>query len=619
MKKPAQMLKAIVIMTLLVVATIPLTGALQVTAVDSESTESFEIGSYEQLNDFIKQVNSGTIPADTNAYLTADITVPDTVANDWTPLAKNKRHAYSGTFDGAGYTISGIAVNRTYPDPYAKGTHVEDYTAFISFLGPKGVVKDLNLKATITDVNNVAGLVSQNEGTIEGCTFEGSLTSNIYPHGTIEDSDGEVGGIAALNRGTVKSCKTLEGTTINHGGANVGGIVGHQVAGAAVVDCENNAAVTVRTTAYTTMGVYTGLGAGIVGFQSSEDKTNAAARPRIANCVNKGAITGEQNMGGICGFSIGGIIKDCTNSGNIEGVTRVHGGGICGNFATSLSLPGDMQNCENSGSINLETGNRGSFLGGIVGIAQDYFPNDGESNPRPVKISNCKNSGSVFGEYGIGGIAGGLSSSYYVKHKREHVHVHGLMNLGSVCGVNAVGGVVGSCPGVISDTINYGNVKGVPGKIKRNPYCSIGGIVGDCEATGGVSTSYNLGKLKFGTVKDRPVYAGGVAGSCIYNLPGCYYSTDNSGKVKSANGLKPRSAKGALSLSQMAGKDAKKSMKKLFNGTTSWCSRTVWHMCKNVKQGSTLLAMTPQFEGLSADVTEILNAGVALAIPIKEK
>jgi hypothetical protein len=133
--------------------------------------------------------------------------------------------------------------------------------------------------------------------------------------------------------------------------------------------------------------------------------------------------------------------------------------------------------------------------------------------------------------------------------------------------------------------------------------------------TGDMSTSYNLGDISFDAVTEYPVFAGGVTGNCSFILPGCYYSMENSGAVTRLNGTMPDYMGGALSLSQMAGPTAKDYMTGLFDGESSFYSKTVWHTCANVEQGDTLLAMTPQFEGLSADVAEITAAGVNLSIP----
>ena len=146
------------------------------------AAEDVHISDYAGLRICIEKVNNGEIPADTNIIIEEDIEVPAEVGNDWIPLAKDEAHAYQGMLDGKGHTISGIHIDRTYPDPWKKGTEVHNFTAFLSFLGENGCVKALHIKADINDVNEIAGIVSQNHGWIENCTFEGNLISNAYPN-----------------------------------------------------------------------------------------------------------------------------------------------------------------------------------------------------------------------------------------------------------------------------------------------------------------------------------------------------------------------------------------------------------------------------------------------------
>ncbi|MBR5632343.1 MAG: glycerophosphodiester phosphodiesterase family protein, partial [Clostridia bacterium] len=86
----------------------------------------------------------------------------------------------------------------------------------------------------------------------------GSGKSYLYPDGVFEDSSAESGGIAAMNMGTIEDCKTLEGTSIYHGGINCGGIAGVQIEGGTITGCENNASVTLKGTKYPTDATFIG-------------------------------------------------------------------------------------------------------------------------------------------------------------------------------------------------------------------------------------------------------------------------------------------------------------------------------------------------------------------------
>ncbi len=240
-----------------------------------------EIGTYEELAAFISGINDGSIDPAQDAVLTADIVVPESVGNDWVPLAKDQEHKYQGTFDGADHSITGIKIDRSkaYPDTWKAGVTVESYTAFMSFLGDQGTVASLHVEADITDVNCVAGIVSQNEGTIVKCSFKGKLTSNLYPNsgsgpsycypdGVFEDASAESGCIAAVNMGIIEKCSTEKGTTIYHGGIHCGGICGAQIEGGVIEGCENNADVSIDETSYPAEAIFVGGVGGIAGSQT---------------------------------------------------------------------------------------------------------------------------------------------------------------------------------------------------------------------------------------------------------------------------------------------------------------------------------------------------------------
>lgn len=69
-----------------------------------EASKDVKIGTVNQLIDTINKINKGELPEDTNITLTADIKFP----NQETIDAYEPLYRYSGTFDGAGYSIMGL-------------------------------------------------------------------------------------------------------------------------------------------------------------------------------------------------------------------------------------------------------------------------------------------------------------------------------------------------------------------------------------------------------------------------------------------------------------------------------------------------------------------------------
>ena len=618
------------------------------------SGEPVKIGTYEELAAFIGSLNSGELPADTDAVLTGDIDVPDEVGNNWVPLGIDKEHAYSGVFDGAGHKVRDICVDRStaYPRKWKAGNKVNNYTAFISFLGDKGTVKDLQVNAYIIDINDVAGIVSQNAGTIQDCKFRGYLESNIYPNndgGTdshddewlFEDYLAESGGIAALSSGTIKGCTVLKGSDIRHGGVHVGGIVGTQVDGGVVSACVNRANVTCYDTKYPTSAVFVGGAGGIVGGQESGyfDREKPV-KPVVQDCMNYGTVTCESLAGGIAGQSYGGDILGCTNYGTVDEVTRNWGGGIAGYFTTRFGVPEDapaeLSACSNYGDVNPSSYDedartyRGTFIGGIVGSAEDESSSMIESRHDYVKVHDNINYGSVQGKFAVGGVLGKIENAR--TRDTDETLIYDLVNLGGVTGSDDVGGVIGACPGIAADMVNYGEVTLVvpdidpddPDYDPDTTWYFAGGVIGEMAQTGQISTSYNIGAVTACDMDGIKITGdvaeiGGIIGGAVFTdqLPGCYYCAETSGQVQFPVGFWHDYKARALTLEQMGGGAAMTNMPELFDETTSLHKAKAWKTVDNIDIGGVTYYMTPQLADFTAvTLDDILAAGAQASYPV---
>ena len=273
-----------------------------------------------------------------SAVLLNNITIPADMA--WTPIG-NASTIYTGTFDGQGYTISGMKIEST-----------ADYQGFVGYLGA-GTIKNLILGegCSVTGGKNTGGICGwNNEGTISGCTNKGAVTGggdsggicghNLGPvencenTGTITSSTNTLGGICGYSKTAITSCTnsgTIDGGSYHY----VGGICGYTDAGA-VTGCANSGAVT--------GGSYIG---GVCGFS---DKA-------ITNSWNCGSVTGSTDVGGICGrnHEENGVIADNYNRGTVRGNTNV--GSICGNNLNTAQEA--VNNCywlENTASTGIGSG-----------------------------------------------------------------------------------------------------------------------------------------------------------------------------------------------------------------------------------------------------------------------
>ena len=228
----------------------------------------YEIHNQGQLRWFANQVNNQNRP-NINARLMNDITMDGT---EWTPIGTDTI-AFTGTFDGQGYTISKLTCTDTNKD------HV----------GLVGYAID----ATIQNV------------TVQGATLNGT------------DYIGSVCGY--LLGGTITNCHAVE-TVIGKTGREArskyrGGIVGYIISNTNVTGCTNS-------------GTVSGLNflGGIVG---------QAQQATVQRCFNSGAVTGNSSpIGGIVGLANRATVQDCGNNGT---VTRADSSGDCGGIAGSTN------------------------------------------------------------------------------------------------------------------------------------------------------------------------------------------------------------------------------------------------------------------------------------------
>lgn len=162
------------------------------------------------LNALASYVNAGNNCSGKRFKMTAPITYTGT-ANNYTPIGDNS-HWFSGTFDGQGYTISGININNSSAF----------HQAIFGFL--VGTVKNLVVSdCNIVAQNFIGGIAGQvNSGTIENCHVGSNVSLSAWKFS---------GGIAGNADGaTIKGCTSAATITgVYLGGTNaeyIGGIAG---------------------------------------------------------------------------------------------------------------------------------------------------------------------------------------------------------------------------------------------------------------------------------------------------------------------------------------------------------------------------------------------------------
>ena len=263
-----------------------------------------------------------------------------TLTGNWTAVG-TAAEPFKGTFDGKGYTITGLNIP----------TNDNEYVGLIGMLDG-GTVK--NVKFASVSVNG-----KDDVGTAVGRIINGGTVSGVQVLGGTVSGAKRVGGVVGSIKasGTVSDCTNA--AAVNASDRNAGGIVGsayYTVTGQQmyITNCANNGAVTAS-----------GVCGGIVSLSAANvsGNTNTAAVSgtevggivgeqksygSVTNNTNSGAVT---NTGGNAAYGAGGII----------GWLRYHGTDEANAYAVSdiISVTGN----KNSGSV---TGKNDA--GGIVGV-----------------------------------------------------------------------------------------------------------------------------------------------------------------------------------------------------------------------------------------------------------
>ena len=242
---------------------------------------------------------------------------------------------FTGAFDGQGYTITGLTINRPG----------EDYVGLFGY-AYGAIIQNVHLVATNVVGNNYVGSIvgDTDVGNVTNCSNAGSVAGNY-----------NVGGIV----GTSDNISDCHNTSHVSGNDSVGGVAG----GCSATGCSNSGDVTGNI-------FFTGGIAGVSGNISDCYNTGTISGPDytggivgnhnnpVSNCYNTGAVSGTDNIGGIAGNTASGSITYCYNSGTISGTTDT--GGLVGSIVS-----GYVEDCYSTGFV----AGSGVSIGGLVGDA----------------------------------------------------------------------------------------------------------------------------------------------------------------------------------------------------------------------------------------------------------
>ena len=253
--------------------------------------------------------------ADPAAYAKKDIRLTasvDMAGRTAQPLG-NQDDPYTGTFDGAGHTISNLTIQS---DSGCAGL----------FGQLNGTVKDLTLSGcTITDTNEtyakgIGGLVGCNKGEIQRCTVKNSTITARYQ---------SVGGVVGTNEGSIADCAAVHNAvTLKASAATMGytgGFAGSNNSNGSIAQCY----VEGGTAAYEGAK---GKGAAIGGFVGA----SAASSSIIKACYSTAdVVSAGEKAGGFAGRAYSGTLENCFATGAVTADKYV--GGFAGELSCTIS------------------------------------------------------------------------------------------------------------------------------------------------------------------------------------------------------------------------------------------------------------------------------------------
>ena len=267
---------------------------------------------------------------DKNFVLAANIDLDN---KNWLPIPD-----FTGTLDGAGYTIRNLQVSRT-----------DDGQGLFARISGNAAVKNLNIKGVYIkagsndNIGALAGVINGKSILIENIyvilTENSLILGNDAVGGIVGETWSGNGQLASLTNCHVESVST--DYTIK-GNSAVGGILGYaRNSDLATLKIEKS---TAKVSVYG--GDYTG---GILGNMSR----NGAISFQISSCGFDGKVSGGNCVGGIAGYCE--QIVACKVDAEISGKDLV--GGICGKIYK------DLVACYSIGSLTCSSSNVSGMAG----------------------------------------------------------------------------------------------------------------------------------------------------------------------------------------------------------------------------------------------------------------
>jgi hypothetical protein len=350
-------------------------GDFEVRTPKDDLTHTTAISDINDLQDMSNDPNG-------HYYLTGNIEASATAGwntgSGFLPVG-NQDTPFLGTFDGCGYTISGLTINRTGLSGSGLG--------LFGYISGNAIVANV----TLADVNITTGFGYT--GALAGYIAANSALSetpkiyNCHSSGTIKGSGSDaiwyVGGL-------ISSCVTVEnngadgriyvydstssvnidvntsytGTSLE----SIGGFIGSLTKG---TDC-NNCRASGNVNTYSAGTTYNQYFGGFTGYAISGDY---GENVNITDCSAIGWVTGRTYCGGFVGYSENDVnYASCSARGDVRAyATSGIAGGFAGHSEAAEELPQCFYDCYAWG--NVTGGSTTGYAGGFTGTGDDTYTN----------------------------------------------------------------------------------------------------------------------------------------------------------------------------------------------------------------------------------------------------
>jgi hypothetical protein len=235
---------------------------------------------------------------------TANITLP--AEHDWIPIGRPiSDHDFSGSYDGGGFTISGLRI----PDVFGMRFNGQGMFGWNT-----GLVKNIRLigvdiRVINLELSNVGAVAGVNGGTVQNCYVQGTIIGLS-----------NVGGAVGTNEGIVQRCHVNATVT---GRDHVGGVVGRSWASRSQVVLRNS---------YST-GTVTGEGS-VGGVQGVIQSFGGD----VVNCYSTATVTGNSGVGGLVGWNdsaVEGVRNNVALNPSVTATNPTHFSGV-GRIVSSI-------------------------------------------------------------------------------------------------------------------------------------------------------------------------------------------------------------------------------------------------------------------------------------------